>query len=112
MGVHLFFTWVLFIGLFPFSFFWLRNAWKIFVLKEYANVALKGGKSPDEPHKYAFLCGLVNLLGGLVFAIVIVLILLMGLHYDTWSAIVGVTLWMKLLADLAISRYAHMKWKK
>jgi hypothetical protein len=103
---------VLFIGLFPFSYTWLRNAWKIYVLKDYSKVALKAGKSPDLPRKYAFISGLVSLAGGTVFAIVILLILLTGLKYDTWSAIVGVTLWMKLLADLAISRYAHIKWKK
>ena len=112
MSVHLFFTWVLFIGLFPFSFFWLRKAWKIFILKDYSQVALKAGKTPDDPQKFALLSGLISLIGGVVFAIVIILILMNGLKYDTWSAIVGVTIWMKLLADFAISRYAHFKWKK
>jgi len=112
MSVHIFFSWVLFIGLFPFSFVWLRNAWKIFVLKDYSRVGLKAGMLPDKPKKYSFVSGLVNLIGGTVFAIVILLIVLTGLKYETWSAIVGVTLWMKLLADFAISRYAHLKWKK
>jgi len=110
--IHLIFTWVLFIGLFPFSFVWLRNAWNIFVLRDYSHIGLKAGKSPDKPRNYAFISGLVNLIGGAVFAMVILLILLLGLKYDTWSAIVGVTLWMKLLADLAISRHAHIKWKR
>ncbi len=112
MSVHIFFTWVLFLGLFPFSIVWLRNAWKIFFLKDYSHVGLKSGKSPDNPRKYAFISGLVNLIGGIVFAVVILLILITGLKYETWSAIVGVTLWMKLLADFAISRFAHLKWNK
>lgn len=112
MGIHVFFAWVMFVGLFPFSYIWLRNAWKIFVLRDYSRVGLKAGKPPGEPHKYAIITGLVNLTGGIIFAKVILLIILIGLTYETWSAIVGVTLWMKLLADFAISRYAHFQWKK
>ncbi len=81
-------------------------------MRDYSRVGLKAGKSPDKPQKYAFISGMVNLIGGAIFAIVIVLIFLTGLEYETWSAIVGVTLWMKLLADFAISRYAHLKLKK
>jgi len=102
----------MFLGLFPFSVFWLRSAWRIFALKDYSKVALKAGESPDKPHKYAIISGLINLAGGTIFAIVILLILIAGLDYETWTAIVGVTLWLKLLVDFAISRYAHFKWKK
>jgi len=81
-------------------------------MKDYSRVALKRGKLPDNPHKYALISGLVSAIGGAIFVVVILLIFMAGLSYDTWSAIIGVTMWMKLLADFAISRYAHLKWKK
>ena len=112
MNTHLFFTWVMFLGLFPFSFYWLRSAWKIFFKKNISHVALKKGKPPVNQKKYAPISGSISLIGGLIFLIVIFLIIAAGLHYDTWSAIVGVTLWMKLFGDFALSRYAHMTWKK
>ena len=95
--------------LFPFSFFWLRKAWRILVVKDYSQVAAKLGKSPENPQKYALTAGLINLIAGGIFLAVILLIIFTGLHYDSWTAIVGVTLWMKILADFALSRFAHMQ---
>lgn len=112
MNIHIFFTWVMFLGLFPFSFFWLKSAWKIFIKKDFSHVALKGGKPPLNQKKYAWLSGMISLFAGFIFAAVVVMIIFIGLDYEIWSAIVGITLWMKLFVDFAISRFAHMKWKK
>ena len=59
-------TWVLFIALFPISFFWLRRAWRILVQRDYSEVALKRGVAPDKPKQFAFYAALINLLAGLV----------------------------------------------
>ena len=105
-------TWILFLGLFPISFFWLRKAWLIGIKKDYSHVALKKGLPPKNPKKYAPYAVAINLLGGLVLFIVILLIIIAGLHYDTWTAIVGPTIWMKFIADFILSRQAHLMQKK
>ena len=102
----------MFIGLFPISFFWLRRAWLIGKKKDYSYVALKKGKPPENPQKYAKYSVAINLIGGLVFVTVILLVLIIGLEYKQWTAIAGITLWMKFLADFALSRRAHMNFKK
>lgn len=112
MNIHFIFTWVLFLGLFPIGFFWLRRAWKILKEKDYSYVALKKGEPPKNPEKYAPYSAFINLLAGSIFTVTIILIVVFGLHYDIWTAIVGITLWGKLFADFVISRHAHMKWRK
>ncbi len=112
MQIHFFFTWVMFLGLFPFAYFWLKRAWGILIKKDYSHVALKKGMSPDNPRKFAFITGIISLIAGIIFFMVILLILVAGLDYDIWSAVVGVTFWMKIFLNFAISRYAHMNWRR
>ncbi|MFO7577739.1 MAG: hypothetical protein R6W66_08440 [Pelovirga sp.] len=109
-------TWLLFIALFPLAFFWLRRAWRILVKKNYSEVALKRGLPPENPAKFAPAAGLINLIAGGSAALVIIglpLYIATGIEigpfasYDNWSAIGGVTIWSKLMADFILSRYAH-----
>jgi len=105
-------TWLMFIGLFPLSFFWLRRAWFIGIKKDYSYVALKRGVPPENPKKYAIFSLGLNLVAGIVIGFVALLIIIIALDYDTWTAIAGTTLWMKLFADFILSRHAHNKRKK
>jgi len=109
-------AWILFLALFPMAFIWLRRAYKIFVKRDYSEVALKRGEAPPHPEKWAPFTGIVNLAAGLVAVWVIVGVLLwpftgirLGpfVDYKNWSALAGVTLWMKVFADYIISRQAH-----
>ena len=109
LNISVVLTWLMFLGLFPVSFFWLRRAWRIGVKKDYSYVALKKGEPPANPEKYAFLSMAFNLLPGLVFAAMILLVLVTGLSYDIWTAVVGTTIWMKLFLEFIVSRHAHMK---
>lgn len=109
MNTFVVLTWIMFLGLFPVCFFWLRRAWKIGIKKDYSFVALKKGLPPANPEKYAFWSITFNLIPGLIFAAVILLVLITGLEYETWTAVVGMTLWMKLILDFIVSRHAHMK---
>ncbi len=112
MSIYVALTWIMFIGLFPLSFFWLRRAWLIWKRKDYSFVALKRGLPPKEPKKYAKYYLGTNLVAGLTFATVILLIVIAGLEYKHWTAIAGSTLWLKFLIEFALSRQAHMKDKK
>lgn len=105
VGVAL--NWILFLALFPISFFWLRRAWRIVVRKDFSEVALKRGKSPANPGKFAPYAAAINLLCGISTVFVIFGVLSARLDYDTWSAIAGSTLWMKFMLDFALSRHAH-----
>ena len=41
------------------------------------------------------------------------LVLTASLDYATWTAMAGSTIWLKLIADFALSRHAHpFAWKK
>lgn len=102
----------MFLGLFPLSFFWLRRAWRIAVKKDYSFVALKRGKSPPDPRRYAVFSLVINLAAGLVLTAVILLVVITGLHYETWTAVAGVTIWMKFFAEFILSRHAHMASRK
>ncbi|MBE2261544.1 MAG: hypothetical protein IAE92_02310 [Burkholderiaceae bacterium] len=102
-------TWILFLALFPIAFFWLRRAWRIGAKRDFSEVALKGGVSPENPAKYAPYELAINLIAGTVIATVIVLILLGRLDYSTWSAIAGSTIWCKFFASFGLSRQAHVK---
>ncbi|MDW7644455.1 MAG: hypothetical protein SCI25_05390 [Desulfuromonadales bacterium] len=102
--------WVLFLALFPMAFFWLRRAWRIFGKRDYSEVALRRGESPPHPEKWATLVGLVNLAAGLV-AVGTTLGILLGLGAlrdpQSWIAVAGSTIWIKIFLDFIISRQAH-----
>lgn len=100
-------TWVLFIALFPISFFWLRRAWRIAIKRDFSEVALKRGVSPSEPKKFAPYAAAINLLAGTIIVILIGGIVMAYYDYQQWSAVAGVTIWMKLIADFILSRHAH-----
>lgn len=100
-------TWILFLALFPMAFIWLRRAWRIFIKKDYSEVALKKNESPPHPKKWAPVVGLLNLFSGGVAVAVIIGVAIGHWHYDTWTAMAGSTLWIKIFADFIISRQAH-----
>lgn len=100
-------TWILFLALFPMAFIWLRGAYRIFIKKNYSNVALKGGEPPENPEKYATFAGLINLVAGFTAVLAILGVVTALLDYKTWSAMAGVTIWMKVFADFVLSRQAH-----
>ncbi|NCO50780.1 MAG: hypothetical protein GW875_01590 [Deltaproteobacteria bacterium] len=100
-------TWILFIALFPMTFFWLRRAYRIFIQKDYSEVALKRGESPPNPKKWAPATGLVNLIAGGVTLAAIFGVVFALLPYRTWSTMAGMTLWGKIFADFIVSRQAH-----
>jgi hypothetical protein len=102
-------TWILFLALFPITFFWLRRAWRIGVRRDYSEVALRRGVSPPDPRKFAFFELALNLLAGLALVVAIVLVLLGLAEYGTWTAIAGSTIWTKFLLGFALSRHAHAK---
>ena len=100
-------TWMLFIALFPMAFIWLRRAYRIFIKKNYSEVALKRGEAPPNPEKVAIATGSVNLIAGAAALIAIFGVVFALLPYKTWSSIAGITLWMKIFADFIVSRQAH-----
>lgn len=100
-------TWVLFIALFPISFFWLRRAWRIAIKRDFSEVALRRGIAPREPKKFAPYAAAINLLAGTIIVILIGGIVMAYYDYQQWSAVAGVTIWMKLIADFILSRHAH-----
>ena len=99
--------WILFLGLFPMTFIWLRRAYRIFKKKDYSEVALKHGETPENPQKWALHTGIVNLAAGGTALFTIIGIVWPFLQYETWSAMAGITLWMKIFADYIVSRQAH-----
>jgi hypothetical protein len=100
-------TWLLFLALFPMAFIWLRRAWRIFIKKDYSEVALKRGEGPKNPQRWAPATGLVNLLAGGTALVTILSVVGGFMPYKTWSAIAGSTLWIKIFADFIVSRQAH-----
>ena len=112
MDIYVAITWIMFIGLFPLSFLWLRRAWLIGKKKDFSYVALRRGLPPKEPKKYAKFAFGINFVAGSIFAIVILLIVITGLEYKNWTAIAGITLWMKFLAEFVLSRQAHLRDKR
>jgi len=107
MDLSLAVTWILFLALFPMAFLWLRRAYRIFVKHNYEEVALKRGEAPQDVKKWAPYTGLVNLLAGSVAVITILGVVTALLPYKTWSAMAGMTLWVKVFLDYIISRQAH-----
>jgi len=106
IGVAL--TWLLFLALFPISYYWLLRAWRIVVKRDFSEVALKRGEPPPNPSKYAPYTLALNLIGAGILIFVIFGIVGGLLAYDTWSAIAGSTIWIKIVLDFALSRHAHM----
>lgn len=100
-------TWLLFLALFPMVFFWLRRAYRIFIKKDYSEVALKRGTPPANPRKWAPFAGIINLAAGLMALWTIIGIVGFGYHYDTWSAMAGSTIWSKIFADWILRQQAH-----
>ena len=101
-------TWLLFLALFPITFFWSRSAWRILYKRDYSYVALKGGEPPQNPEKFAPFAATINLVGAGIIIYVILGIVTGSLAYSTWSAIAGSTIWMKIIFDFILSRHAHM----
>ncbi len=95
------------LALFPVAFFWLRRAYRIGIRRDFSEVALKKGLPPPDPEKYAPYEMMINLLGGIVIVAVIVIVLLGLMDYQSWVAMAGSTLWIKLFASFALSRQAH-----
>lgn len=100
-------TWILFLALFPIAFFWLRRSWRILVRGDYSDVAIKRGEAPPNPKKFAPFAATINLVAGLIVVWVIGSVLAGTMAYDTWSAIAGMTIWLKFIADFILSRHAH-----
>ncbi|PLX71214.1 MAG: hypothetical protein C0602_02195 [Denitrovibrio sp.] len=106
-------TWVLFLALFPMFFFWTRRTWRIFVKKDYSEVALKRGEPPVNAKKWAPFTGIINLLGAVVAGWTIIGVVVLGYPYEKWSAMAGTVIWMKIFADWIIRMQAHpIKWGK
>ncbi|PLX82519.1 MAG: hypothetical protein C0617_13895 [Desulfuromonas sp.] len=100
-------TWLLFLALFPMAFLWLRRAWRIFIKHNYEEVALKGGEAPSDAEKWAPYTGMINLAAGAVAVTTILGVAGGFFSYKTWSAMAGMTLWVKIFADFIVSRQAH-----
>lgn len=109
-------TWLLYLGLFPMAFLWLRRARRIFLKKDYSEVALKRGDTPPDVAKWAPYTGAVNLIAGLtaLWAILGIIVWiafgwLIGpfSDFNSWYAIAGLTIWGKLIGDYIVSRQAH-----
>lgn len=111
MDIFTIVTWILFLGMIGLAFYWLRKAWKIGIKKDYTYVALKRGLPPENPQKYAKAALLINLIPGLILVVNILLIIVIGLSYDIWTAIIGNVLWIKVIAEFILSRQAHLKKK-
>ncbi|MDQ5878873.1 MAG: hypothetical protein QG616_706 [Pseudomonadota bacterium] len=110
MDISLAMTWILFLALFPISFYWLRRAWRIIIKRDFSEVALKGGQPPPNAAKYAPYTAAVNLIAGLIIVATILLVVTGAADYDTWSAIAGSTIWMKFIFDFIVSRTAQPIW--
>ena len=52
MAVSLALNWILFLGLFPIAFYWLRRAWRILIKRDFSEVALKYGEAPPNAGVY------------------------------------------------------------
>ncbi|MDD2883675.1 MAG: hypothetical protein PHT48_01375 [Dechloromonas sp.] len=100
-------TWILFLALFPITFFWLRRAWRIAIKKDFSEVAIKHGEAPPNPEKWAPYEAVINLVAGSVTLAVIVGVLTGELEYDSWMAMAGSTIWCKFFLSFALSRQAH-----
>lgn len=101
--------WIIYIALFPMAFIWLRRAYRIIVKRDFSEVALRRGEPPDNPEKYAPYTAATNLVAGSVIGAVAIGVFAVPLRFETWTAIAGSTLWIKIFADFIISRQAKLK---
>jgi hypothetical protein len=116
LSVNVALAWILYLALFFMAFFWLRRAHRIFIQKDYSEVALKHGEGPANPEKWAPFTGFINLAAGAV-AVWVILGVIVWIafgwiigpfrDFDAWIAIAGSTLWIKIFADFIVSRQAH-----
>ncbi|BAI81032.1 conserved hypothetical protein [Deferribacter desulfuricans SSM1] len=100
-------TWILFLGLYPMAYFWLRRAYRIFIKKDYSDVALKRGEPPKNPAKWAPYVGGLNLIAGLAAAWAILGVVVFAYPYEVWTEIAGLTIWFKIIGDFIIKTQAH-----
>ena len=105
-------TWILFLALFPISFFWLRRAWRIVARRDFSEVAVRRGEPAPNAEEFAPFEMPINLISGLVILGVIVSVVTGAWTYSTWSAVAGSTIWCKFFASFALSRHAHAAWSK
>jgi amino acid transporter len=105
--VHIALTWILFLALFPISFFWLRRTYRILIKRDFSEVALKRGEPPPNAEKFAPYTATLNLVCGAITVWVIIAVGLGLFAYETWSATAGITIWSKFIGDFIISRHAH-----
>lgn len=105
-------TWLLFLALFPITYFWLRRAWIVVVKRDFSEVALKRGEAPPNQAKYAPYAAAINLIAAGILIFVILGVVAGSLTYETWSAIAGSTIWMKIIFDFILSRQAHISFKR
>ncbi|WP_126446214.1 hypothetical protein [Sulfuricystis multivorans] len=101
-------TWILFLALFPITYYWLRRVWRIVVKRDFSEVALKRGEPPPNPEKYAPWAVAFNLVAATILIFVIFGVVSGLLDYGSWTAIAGSTIWMKLIFDFILSRQAHL----
>lgn len=101
-------VWVLFLALFPIAFYWLRRAWRIVIRRDFSEVALKRGEPPPDQAKFAPWAAAINLIAAGILVAVILGVVTASLEYQTWSAIAGSTIWMKIIFDFILSRHAHL----
>lgn len=107
VDVNVALTWILFLALFPMAFFWLRSAWRIVVCKDYSDVALKRGIPPDHPAKFAPYAFVISFMAGIATVIVILSVMIGQADYKTWTAMAGIIIWCKMIANFILSRHAH-----
>jgi len=107
--VNIAMTWLLFLALFPITFYWLRRAWRIVIKRDFSDVATKGGNPPENPAKWAPYAAAINLIAAGALIAAILGVLTGTMEYRTWSAIGGSTIWMKIIFDFILSRQAHLK---
>jgi cytochrome c biogenesis protein CcdA len=108
--------WLLFLALFPISFTWFRRAYRIIHNKDYSEVALSRGVSPPNAERYAPFTAVVNIIAGLSLTFVILSVVMFGIFgivwlnpdFQSWVAVAGSTIWMKIIFDFIISQQAKM----
>ncbi|PKO53888.1 MAG: hypothetical protein CVU28_09075, partial [Betaproteobacteria bacterium HGW-Betaproteobacteria-21] len=77
------------------------------IKRDFSEVGLKRGESPPNPAKFAPYAAAINLVGSAIVLTVIFGVLTGRYDYETWSAMAGVTIWGKVIADFILSRHAH-----
>ena len=101
--------WIIYLALYPMAFIWLRRAYRIIAKRDFSEVALRRGEPPENPEKYAPFTAATNLVAGTVIGSTAVAVFAVPLPFQTWTAIAGSTLWIKIFADFVISRQAKLK---